>query len=54
MICAEYYTFEFITVAAGTLGVIELASITVVYSYSTLLFMIALGIQEGTCTLIGN
>ena len=54
MICAEYYAFEFITVAAGTLGVIELASITVVYSYSTLLFMIALGIQEGTCTLIGN
>ena len=54
MICAEYYAFEFITVAAGTLGVIELASITMVYSYSTLLFMIALGIQEGTCTLIGN
>ena len=54
MICAEYYAFEFITVAAGTLGIIELASITVVYSYSTLLFMIALGIQEGTCTLIGN
>ena len=53
MICAEYYAFEFITVAAGTLGVIELASMNVVYSYSTLLLMIALGIQEGSCTLIG-
>ena len=54
MICSEYYAFEYITLAAGTLGVVELASIATVYSYSTLLFMIALGIQEGTCTLIGN
>ena len=53
MICAEYYAFEFITVAAGTLGVIELASMNVVYSYSTLLIMISLGFQEGSCTLIG-
>ena len=44
MICAEYYAFEFITIAAGMLGIIELATITMVYSYSTLLYMTALGI----------
>ena len=43
MICAEYYAFEFITIAAGMLGIIELATITMVYSYSTLLYMTALG-----------
>lgn len=54
MICAEYYAFEFIAISAAVLGIVEIASISIVYSYSTLLFMIALGIQEGTCTLIGN
>ena len=54
MICSEWWAFEFITVLAGVLGVVELASITVVNGIVCSLFMVPLGIQEATCGIIGN
>ena len=54
MICSEWWAFEVIMVIAGLIGVVEMATITIVFSYTPLLFMFMLGIQEGTCTLIGN
>ena len=54
MICSEWWAFEVLMIIAGLIGVVEMATITIVFSYSPLMFMFMLGIQEGTCTLIGN
>ena len=54
MICSEWWAFEVLMIIAGLIGVVEMATITIVFSYTPLLFMFMLGIQEGTCTLIGN
>ena len=39
---------------AGILGVVELASITVIFSFRVSLFSFAHGIEEGSSALIGN
>ena len=44
MLCAEWWAFELLTILAGILGVIELASQTINFSMIALLFMIPLGI----------
>ena len=44
MICSEWWAFEILTVLAGTLGVAELASMTIVTGISASLFMVPLGI----------
>ena len=54
MLCSEEWAFEINSILAGILGVVELAAMTVVCSFTSLLFMVALGIQESTCALIGN
>ena len=54
MICKEWWAFEILTVLAGVLGVTELASQTVVMTVSALLFMVPLGLQEASCSIIGN
>ena len=54
MVCAEWWAFEFLTVMAGILGVMELSSQTIAFMVIIFLFMIPLGIQEATCGLIGN
>ena len=54
MICSARWAGHVISFMAGMLGVVELASITVVFSFRVGLFTFAQGIEEGTCALIGN
>ena len=54
MMCAEWWAFEILSILAGILGVVELASQTINFNMIALLFMIPLGIQEATCAIIGN
>ena len=44
MICSEEWAFEINSILAGILGVVELAAMTVVCSFTSLLFMLALGV----------
>ena len=54
MLCSEWWAFEILIVLAGMLGVNELASQIIVITVSALLFMIPLGIQEASSSIIGN
>ena len=54
MICSSRWASHLITFMAGSLGVVELASITVVLSFRVFLFTFAQGIEEGTSAIIGN
>ena len=54
MMCAEWWAFEILSILAGILGVVELASQTINFNMIALLFMIPLGIQEAACAIIGN
>ena len=54
MLCSEWWAFEVLTFLAGTLGVIELASLTICLNLHSMLFRIPLGITEATSALLGN
>ena len=54
MICSEWWAFEALTIMAGILGVVELASQTISINVLATLYMVVTGIQEATCSLIGN
>ena len=54
MICAEWWGFQVLTIVAGTMGVVEQASFTMLTTIGAILFMAPLGIQEATCAIIGN
>ena len=54
MLCSEWWAFEVLTFMGGTLGVIELASLTICLNLHSLLFRVPLGITEATSALLGN
>ena len=54
MLCSEWWAFEVLTFMGGTLGVVELASLTICLNLHALLFRVPLGITEATSALIGN
>ena len=54
MISSARWANHLISFMAGILGVVELASITVVFSFRVFLYTFAQGIEEGTSALIGN
>ena len=54
MICSEWWAFEVLTLWSGILGVLDLAAQTIFIQVCATLFMVALGIQEATCGIMGN
>ena len=54
MVCASWWAYEILTFLAGTIGVNELATQTIVASIAGLLIQIPLGLSEGVCAVTGN
>ena len=54
MLSSEWYAFEAMTIMAGILGVLELASQTIYIQVIATMFMVPLGINEATTGIIGN
>ena len=54
MTMATLWSLHLITLMAGFLGVVEMASITAILSFRLTLFTFALSVGEGASTLIGN
>ena len=54
MLCAEWWAFEVLTILAGVIGVLPLASLTICLNMHALLFRVPLGITEATGALLGN
>ena len=54
MLCSEWWAFEVLTFMGGTLGVLELAALTICLNLHSLLFRVPLGITEATSALLGN
>jgi multidrug resistance protein, MATE family len=54
MICAEWWGFEILALIAGTIGVASQASWAIVVTTCAIALMIAKGMQEATCSIIGN
>lgn len=54
MICASWWAFEIFVLASGYIGVKEQAAQAILQNLSVFVFMVPLGIQEATCSLVGN
>jgi len=54
MLCAEWWAFEVLILLAGYIGVVEQAAQILLFNMIALMFMVALGMQEATCALVGN
>lgn len=54
MICAEWWAFDILVILSGWIGVEQQAAIIVQFTIITIPYMVNLGIQEASATLIGN
>ena len=54
MLCAEWWSFELMTILAGILGVYEQATIVISFNVIAQVFMVPCGMAEASCTFIGN
>lgn len=54
IVCATFWAAQGLYYLAGSLGVNDLAALTIVQTIAQLLLMLAVGIQETTVALIGN
>lgn len=54
MICAEWWGFEILALIAGIIGVAAQASWAIIVTTCAIALMMAKGMQEATCSLIGN
>jgi multidrug resistance protein, MATE family len=54
MTCAEWWCFEIMIILSGYVGVPDEGAQVILLSILGVLFMIALGMQEATVTLVGN
>lgn len=53
MISLECWALEIMTIVAGHIGVIDLATQIIMINISSILYMVGLGIQQTVCTLFG-
>ena len=54
MLCAEWWAFEILILLSGIIGVQEQAVLVIQFTIMCMTYMINLGIQEASATLIGN
>lgn len=53
MLCLEWWAFEVICIMVGYIGVNEQAANVIIFQIVALLFMIALGFSQASCSMIG-
>lgn len=54
MLCAEWWAFEILILLSGIIGVKEQAALIIQFTICSMTYMVNLGIQEASATLIGN
>ena len=52
MLCAEWWAFEILIFLAGILGILEQATMIIIFQVLTQAYMINLGVQEASTALI--
>jgi MATE family multidrug resistance protein len=54
MLCAEWWSYEFLILMAANLGTVAIGSMSIAYNYQLLLFMVPYGFQVGVTAVMGN
>ena len=54
MVCSEWWAFELLIVMSGLLTVTDQAAHILLANISAQMFMVPLGLQNATCSVIGN